>query len=100
MYLLTTGGETRCWEYDNTVRTTDVLKPVVRGIAHDITERLQAEQTLRETSVRLSEMMNSFNSLVYVADMETYELLFVNEYGRKIWGDIQGKICWQTLQEN
>jgi PAS domain S-box-containing protein len=30
--------------------------------------------------------------------METYELLFINKYGKEIWGDITGKICWQFLQ--
>jgi len=31
--------------------------------------------------------------------MDTYELLFTNAYGRKIWGDIQGKTCYQVLQD-
>jgi len=30
--------------------------------------------------------------------METYELLFINNYGKKVWGDISGRICWQSLQ--
>ena len=38
------------------------------------------------------------DALVYVADMKTYEVLFVNKYGKKIWGNIEGKPCWQTLQ--
>ena len=46
----------------------------------------------------LSTVLDSLDALVYVADMETYELLFINEYGKAIWGDIQGKICWQVLQ--
>ncbi|MDL0438441.1 GGDEF domain-containing protein [Stutzerimonas frequens] len=30
--------------------------------------------------------------------MQTYELLYLNEYGRAIWGQYQGKACWQLLQ--
>jgi len=45
-------------------------------------------------------VLDSLDALVYVSDMETHELLFTNAYGRKIWGDIQGKICWKVLQEN
>ncbi|MGZ8210652.1 MAG: hypothetical protein ACXWUH_09095 [Burkholderiales bacterium] len=30
--------------------------------------------------------------------MQTKEVLFVNEYGRSIWGNIQGKTCWKVLQ--
>ncbi len=43
-------------------------------------------------------VLDSLDALVYVADMETHKLLFVNEYGRSIWGDIQGKTCWKALQ--
>lgn len=43
-------------------------------------------------------LLNSLDALVYVADMETYEILFINDYGKKTWGDITGKICWQNLQ--
>lgn len=32
--------------------------------------------------------------------METYELIFANEYGRNIWGNMQGKTCWKVLQED
>jgi PAS domain S-box-containing protein len=43
-------------------------------------------------------VLDSLDSLVYVADMETYEILFINKYGCDTWGDIVGKTCWQALQ--
>jgi PAS domain-containing protein len=43
-------------------------------------------------------LLNSLDALVYVADMDSYEIVFINNYGKKIWGDITGKICWQSLQ--
>lgn len=46
----------------------------------------------------ISTVLDSLDALVYVADMDTYEILFFNEYGKAIWGDGIGKICWQTLQ--
>ncbi len=47
----------------------------------------------------LTTILDGLDALVYVADMTTYELLYSNKYGHKTWGDIQGKICWQVLQE-
>jgi len=47
----------------------------------------------------IATILDSLDALVYVADMDTYELLFCNKYGRDIWGETQGKICWQVLQE-
>jgi PAS domain S-box-containing protein len=61
------------------------------GVVHDITARKESFEAFRT-------ILDSIDSLVYVADMETYELLFVNKYGRDIWGDITGKTCWETLQ--
>jgi diguanylate cyclase (GGDEF)-like protein len=47
----------------------------------------------------IATILDSIDALVYVSDMDTHELLFINKYGRNTWGDIQGKICWQSLQQ-
>jgi formate hydrogenlyase transcriptional activator len=46
--VITKSGEVRTWEYSNTLRTEGVEKPVVRGMAHDVTERRRAELALRQ----------------------------------------------------
>jgi PAS domain S-box-containing protein len=51
MRVKTTSGETRFWEYYNTLRVQGVQTPIVRGMAHDITERRQA--LAREKEARL-----------------------------------------------
>lgn len=43
-------------------------------------------------------ILDELDALIYVADMQTYELLFLNEYGQKRWGDYRGRTCWQLLQ--
>jgi PAS domain S-box-containing protein len=71
-----------------------------QGTIKDITEQKRAEAALRESFAIFKTVMDSLDALVYVADMKTYEILFVNQYGRKIWGDLTGKICWKSLQVN
>jgi PAS domain S-box-containing protein len=68
------------------------------GSITDITERKAAEAQLAQSEERLHHILDSLDSLVYVADMETYELLFMNKYGRDIFGDNAGRKCWQVLQ--
>jgi PAS domain S-box-containing protein len=63
----------------------------------EITEQKQAEE-IRIQNERLSQVLNGLDALVYVIDMITYEIIFINTYGQNIWGDIKGKICWQTIQ--
>ncbi len=47
------GGERRIWEYSNTLRTEGVASPIVRGMAHDVTERMRAEAALRQSEAAL-----------------------------------------------
>jgi len=73
---------------------TDRLIAVVR----DINERKKMEEDRNAAIARFETLLNSLDALVYVADMKTYELLFINRYGRKIWGEeVIGKKCWQAL---
>lgn len=44
-------------------------------------------------------ILDSLQAIVYVADMQSYELLFVNKHTRELFGDIEGGICWQSLQK-
>ncbi|MDM8559228.1 PAS domain S-box protein [Thiotrichales bacterium HSG14] len=71
----------------------------VQGTASDITERKRTEQALQESHKRFTTVTNNLDAFIYVSDIETNELLFVNQYGTDICGsDVVGKICWQVLQ--
>jgi len=48
--LVTKSGERRIWEYHNTLRTEGLPSPVVRGIAHDVTDQKRAEKELRRAT--------------------------------------------------
>ncbi len=71
-----------------------------QGTIRDITDLRRAETALTESFATFRTVMDSLDALVYVADMNTYEILFINQYGRKIWGDLTGRICWESLQDN
>lgn len=58
----------------------------------------EAKEKIESSHDRLLSILNSINAIVYVADMKTYEILFINEYMKDLFGDITGKICWQAIQ--
>ncbi|HEX7501938.1 MAG TPA: PAS domain S-box protein, partial [Acidobacteriota bacterium] len=83
MWIQTASGETRYWEYDNTLRSKGVSVPVVRGLAHDITERIQAEKqkeaaltALRESEDRYRDLVENSQELIYTHDLEGKLLSF------------------------
>jgi PAS domain S-box-containing protein len=53
MRLRTKHGETRIWSFTSTLRTVGLQIPCVRGVAHDVTDILQAQKALRKSEERL-----------------------------------------------
>lgn len=73
-------------------------KPIILPIAFDITKRKRAETAAEEAHQRLLTVLDSINATVHVSDMESYDILFVNQYVRENFGDVAGKKCWSALQ--
>lgn len=60
-------------------------------------KKVQAE--LEERFSQLDTLFNSMNAIVYVSDMNSHELLYVNDYTSKIFGsDWHGRTCHTYLQ--
>jgi PAS domain S-box-containing protein len=51
MRVQTAGGESRYWEFHNTLRTKGVPVPVVRGLGRDITEKERADKEIKHQLV-------------------------------------------------
>jgi diguanylate cyclase (GGDEF)-like protein/PAS domain S-box-containing protein len=90
-WVMEARGEITVDEFENPI--------LIGGTAQDITNRKQMEEKLSQSNQRLFSILNSINAFIYVADMETYEILFVNKYGEDIFGDIVGQTCWKALQQ-
>lgn len=43
-------------------------------------------------------IVKNTNALVYVIDLETYEILYANERCKDLFGDVEGKACYRVLQ--
>lgn len=43
-------------------------------------------------------LLDGLRAAIYVADMETHVILYMNRYMKKLFGDRVGDICWKTFQ--
>jgi PAS domain S-box-containing protein len=67
---------------------------------HDMATAIRmGQKALLQNEARFRTVMDSLDAIVYVADMESYEILFLNEFGKKMFGDVTGQICWEKLQQ-
>ena len=55
---------------------------------------------LKEIQAELYTILDSIDALIYVADMDTYDLLYLNRHGRNLFGDIAGKKCYQVIYKD
>ncbi len=114
--VITRSGEQRVWEYHNTLRTEGVGTAIVRGIAHDVTERMRAEKALRVTNeqlVRTAEdrertvreltlfrtLLDQSNDAIKVIDPETLRFLDVNEKACAELGYTRNELLSLTVRD-
>jgi PAS domain S-box-containing protein len=70
MVVQTNTGERRFWEYYNTLRTEGVETPIVRGMAHDITERRRAEEALRHAERKYRDIFENAGEGIFQSTPE------------------------------
>lgn len=76
-----------------------ILVVVVINLSVNIIRQQRSEEAMLASHQRFTTVMDSIDAIVYVADMATHEILFLNRYGKNIFGEIEGSTCWQHLQE-
>ena len=79
-------------------RTMDILQAFAARAASEL-GRLRSERRNREYFNQLATVFDSLNAGIYVADMETYELLYVNRFMEEQFGkDWRHRPCYAYLQ--
>jgi PAS domain S-box-containing protein len=91
-------GEELPVEVNATVTEIDGKKYIL-STARDITDRKQAETKNKAYQQQLKTILNSIDANVYVADIKTNEILFMNENMIQDLGqDMTGKTCWEEFR--
>ena len=69
--------------------------------AQTLTELKQTEEALHHQFDQLTTIFDSVNAIVYVADLATHEILYLNKFGAAQFGENwQGKSCYEVFQAN
>jgi PAS domain S-box-containing protein len=95
MAVVTRTGERRIWEYHNTLRTEGVPSPIVRGMAHDVTDRIRAEREVRASEERFRQLAENIREVFYLTDLQSHRTLYISPAYEEVWG----RTC-QSLYED
>jgi PAS domain S-box-containing protein len=95
MAVVTRTGGRRIWEYNNTLRTEGVPSPIVRGMAHDITDRIRAEREMRASEERFRQLAENIREVFYLTDLQRHCSLYISPAYEEVWG----RTC-QSLYED
>lgn len=67
----------------------------------DISERKLAEDRLNMNHQRFLKILDGIDSTIYVADMQTHKILFMNKYMKELFGvDLTGDKCHRVLKKS
>lgn len=80
-------------------RANDGKPLLVSGTHQDITERKRAEEVITRERQQLLSIFNSIDEMIYIADPQTYEILYVNQKLASLLNkDCIGGICYKEFQ--
>ena len=76
------------------------LEKKVEALEKELSGHHAIEKMLWEKQDQLFKVLDSLDAIVYVSDMQSYEILYANRYAENLFGSITGKICWKVLQSD
>jgi PAS domain S-box-containing protein len=95
--VMTKSGERRIWEYHNTLRIEGVTRPIVRGIAHDVTDKKRVEKALRVSEEKFSKAFRSSPVAMAIMTRADGRFIDVNDACERLTGyslaESIGKTC-------
>ena len=48
--------------------------------------------------VDLELILDQIDALVYVSDLNSYRIIYLNKHAKEVYGDVTGQLCWEKLQ--
>ncbi len=78
---------------------TAELDAINKELQQKILAQEMAEEALKSGHERFTTVLNSIDADIYVADMDTYEILFMNKHMKESFPDDQkAQTCWQLTR--
>jgi len=93
-------GFDECLQYRKWHQKEVELLISLSQIISTTTRRFRAEKSIQLSQQTLRTVLDNIEASIYVADFNTYEVLFANKMlkDHMMGEDVEGKLCWKVLQ--
>jgi PAS domain S-box-containing protein len=95
MPVVTRNGQLRIWRYQNVLERDDPRRPIIRGMAHDVTEAEQQKSQL----LLFRSMLDMSNDGIEVYDPETLKLVEANLNAYSRLGYLRDEMIGRLISE-
>jgi PAS domain S-box-containing protein len=99
MVVVTKSGQERIWEYTSTLRSTGVSSPIIRGMAHDVTERFRAQEALRISEQKFETAFRASPHAMTISSLRDGRFLDVNSSFERQSGFSREEVVGKTVLE-
>ena len=91
------------FRFSNAMATVETqrkeLRDTLESYKAEIVERVRVEDALRNAHEQFLTVLDGIDADVYVSDIQTYEILFMNKHMRDTFGhDRIGQTCWRAFR--
>jgi len=76
------------------------LGEMFQKLGNDLIHKTKLINVLKIDRDILMRVFDALNEPVYVVDMDTFDILYINDYIRNNFGNIEGKKCYEVLQQD
>jgi PAS domain S-box-containing protein len=97
MVVATRSGEERVWDYTSTLRKDGIAEPIIRGMAHDVTERYRAEQALRLSEAKFATAFRASPHAMTITSLKDGRFIDVNASFERQSGYSRDEVLGKTV---
>ncbi len=76
-----------------------LIENVATTTAHVI-KMARAEDEILHSRDSLQAVLDNIDAMVYITNLESYEIIMINKFVRDEFGNVEGQRCWKALQNN
>ncbi len=79
-------------------KITDKVRKDVNRLGELITQAVKENNALKISNDLKDVVVESSDDVVYIVDTETYEIIYLNEEAKRLFGDLLGHHCYTVFQ--